>query len=135
MCFYCSIFFFFFKQKTSYEMRISDWSSDVCSSDLFVAMGDTVSWEVAPADNSLFVKPRERAGATNLIVVTDFQGTMLNYTSVLSTVAAARSPGTFFKVRLRYPAYVAAKPRLAQYPALLAPVTDAQLTLTWIALD
>src|SRR3546814_16229484 len=29
--------FFFFKQKTAYEMRISDWSSDVCSSDLFPA--------------------------------------------------------------------------------------------------
>src|SRR3546814_5342007 len=29
-----SSFFFFFKQKTAYEMRISDWSSDVCSSDL-----------------------------------------------------------------------------------------------------
>src|SRR3546814_15119563 len=29
---YC---FFFFKQKTAYEMRISDWSSDVCSSDLY----------------------------------------------------------------------------------------------------
>src|SRR3546814_6055725 len=29
----CAIFFFF-KQKTAYEMRISDWSSDVCSSDL-----------------------------------------------------------------------------------------------------
>src|SRR3546814_5201508 len=28
------VFFFFFKQKTAYEMRISDWSSDVCSSDL-----------------------------------------------------------------------------------------------------
>src|SRR3546814_9006044 len=28
------MFFFFFKQKTAYEMRISDWSSDVCSSDL-----------------------------------------------------------------------------------------------------
>src|SRR3546814_6128983 len=28
-------FVFFFKQKTAYEMRISDWSSDVCSSDLF----------------------------------------------------------------------------------------------------
>src|SRR3546814_14021841 len=28
--------FFFFKQKTAYEMRISDWSSDVCSSDLLV---------------------------------------------------------------------------------------------------
>src|SRR3546814_6887085 len=32
-------FFFFFKQKTAYEMRISDWSSDVCSSDLHVAVG------------------------------------------------------------------------------------------------
>src|SRR3546814_2051702 len=29
------VLFFFFKQKTAYEMRISDWSSDVCSSDLF----------------------------------------------------------------------------------------------------
>src|SRR3546814_10369096 len=29
-----NLFFFFFKQKTAYEMRISDWSSDVCSSDL-----------------------------------------------------------------------------------------------------
>src|SRR3546814_2766896 len=33
---FCVVFvvFFFFKQKTAYEMRISDWSSDVCSSDL-----------------------------------------------------------------------------------------------------
>src|SRR3546814_5098283 len=30
----CLFIFFFFKQKTAYEMRISDWSSDVCSSDL-----------------------------------------------------------------------------------------------------
>src|SRR3546814_8504434 len=29
-------FVFFFKQKTAYEMRISDWSSDVCSSDLLI---------------------------------------------------------------------------------------------------
>src|SRR3546814_10869848 len=33
---------FFFKQKTAYEMRISDWSSDVCSSDLLV--GHSMSW-------------------------------------------------------------------------------------------
>src|SRR3546814_3438407 len=32
--------FFFFKQKTAYEMRISDWSSDVCSSDLVVLVLD-----------------------------------------------------------------------------------------------
>src|SRR3546814_6248675 len=36
-------FVFFFKQKTAYEMRISDWSSDVCSSDLT---------EPAPADGA-----------------------------------------------------------------------------------
>src|SRR3546814_8375108 len=36
-CIFAGLFivvFFFFKQKTAYEMRISDWSSDVCSSDL-----------------------------------------------------------------------------------------------------
>src|SRR3546814_4308005 len=36
----CGIWcFFFFKQKTAYEMRISDWSSDVCSSDLVQRSG------------------------------------------------------------------------------------------------
>src|SRR3546814_6914255 len=35
--------FFFFKQKTAYEMRISDWSSDVCSSDLDT---DPRQWDV-----------------------------------------------------------------------------------------
>src|SRR3546814_16605535 len=33
------VVFFFFKQKTAYEMRISDWSSDVCSSDLRLQAG------------------------------------------------------------------------------------------------
>src|SRR3546814_2292194 len=33
-CIHNVCFFFFFKQKTAYDMRISDWSSDVCSSDL-----------------------------------------------------------------------------------------------------
>src|SRR3546814_2766296 len=32
---WCDFFFFVYKQKTAYDMRISDWSSDVCSSDLF----------------------------------------------------------------------------------------------------
>src|SRR3546814_8735241 len=36
-------YIFFFKQKTAYEMRISDWSSDVCSSDLAVA-GEGTRW-------------------------------------------------------------------------------------------
>src|SRR3546814_528086 len=37
LCYIC--FIFFFKQKTAYELRISDWSSDVCSSDLRAIIG------------------------------------------------------------------------------------------------
>src|SRR3546814_2251908 len=40
MLIYVFVAFFFFKQKTAYEMRISDWSSDVCSSDLPSAYAD-----------------------------------------------------------------------------------------------
>src|SRR3546814_8390420 len=40
---------FFFKQKTAYEMRISDWSSDVCSSDLSVPPVRTAARGVATA--------------------------------------------------------------------------------------
>src|SRR3546814_882940 len=38
------IVFFFFKQKTAYEMRISDWSSDVCSSDLLLLLVGALEW-------------------------------------------------------------------------------------------
>src|SRR3546814_1321326 len=47
-CSRCVILCFFFKQKTAYEMRISDWSSDVCSSDLVLA---------ACADRQRLVQP------------------------------------------------------------------------------
>src|SRR3546814_9233731 len=40
--------FFFFKQKTAYEMRISDWSSDVCSSDLAGRQGRPARQAVEP---------------------------------------------------------------------------------------
>src|SRR3546814_5456589 len=39
--------FFFFKQKTAYEMRISDWSSDVCSSDLGMSSMFIPEWKKA----------------------------------------------------------------------------------------
>src|SRR3546814_10024535 len=42
---YFSLCFFFFKQKTAYEMRISDWSSDVCSSDLEIDYEGDGDWE------------------------------------------------------------------------------------------
>src|SRR3546814_20812791 len=55
------VVFFFFKQKTAYEMRISDWSSDVCSSDLDptqVALAIGATGLVVIALVLLFVDPR-----------------------------------------------------------------------------
>src|SRR3546814_18962172 len=43
------VLFFFFKQKTAYEMRISDWSSDVCSSDLLHSIDTSTTTIVAVA--------------------------------------------------------------------------------------
>src|SRR3546814_14244949 len=56
--------FFFFKQKTAYEMRISDWSSDVCSSDLLAHLaGDVVLGGVPPQSQPRPCGGRARAHA------------------------------------------------------------------------
>src|SRR3546814_10410030 len=62
-----NLFFFFIKQKTAYEMRISDWSSDVCSSDLntrvvFVANPNnpTGTWFDAAALGGFLARVPER---------------------------------------------------------------------------
>src|SRR3546814_6888763 len=60
-------FCFFFKQKTAYEMRISDWSSDVCSSDLAGAL--TVQDKLFPLHNAMFtdaVAPERPAGTDDI---------------------------------------------------------------------
>src|SRR3546814_16484512 len=67
MCFFC------FKQKTAYEMRISDWSSDVCSSDLWL------DGAAAGALRSLFVDGVERADVWRLPRRTRYLGTLLNH--------------------------------------------------------
>src|SRR3546814_1001768 len=62
------MYLFFFKQKTAYEMRISDWSSDVCSSDLVMRLGRgfvaraAVAEIVAVEDARFFEQPH---GAVN----------------------------------------------------------------------
>src|SRR3546814_7139841 len=48
-----AVFFFFFQQKTAYEMRISDWSSDVVSSDLIVRKGGHYSRTVNGSEEEL----------------------------------------------------------------------------------
>src|SRR3546814_4958729 len=58
ICYYVFhvIYFFFFKQKTAYEMRISDWSSDVCSSDLIVTLGEADGdFVLADTDSNLLL--------------------------------------------------------------------------------
>src|SRR3546814_6454687 len=61
------IVFFFFKQKTAYEMRISDWSSDVCSSDLLAAaLAALVLWHLY---TYYTYAPQTRAGKIRAAVV------------------------------------------------------------------
>src|SRR3546814_18079 len=64
-----NLIFFFFKQKTAYEMRISDWSSDVCSSDLVVAgkilaqiAAEFVGEEIISAEDEIAAQTRQRHG-------------------------------------------------------------------------
>src|SRR3546814_8103747 len=67
--------FFLFKQKTAYEMRISDWSSDVCSSDLcslassaaLLASAASFAQEGWPAKPDLNVKRSARDSVTSLL--------------------------------------------------------------------
>src|SRR3546814_8331139 len=54
--------FFFFKQKTAYEMRISDWSSDVCSSDLL--RQQLLSGDISRGSGAAQVKLKLEDGST-----------------------------------------------------------------------
>src|SRR3546814_4694282 len=56
------VFVFFFKQKTAYEMRISDWSSDVCSSDLHRFEAIVTAEEVAVGIDLLDFLPQLQRG-------------------------------------------------------------------------
>jgi len=68
------------------------------------AIGDSVAWEVAAEGSVLFLKPRERHQATNLLVVTEREGAVRHYAFEL----LAREPGDrtaiAYQVRFRYPA-------------------------------
>src|SRR3546814_15432768 len=80
--------FFFFKQKTAYEMRISDWSSDVCSSDLWLSLDDKLtsddilvstlqnpsalgSLEEYGSESGTFTVPKRFRGTVYILVATD----------------------------------------------------------------
>lgn len=72
---------------------------------LNIALGDTVSWEVAPSGNIIYLKPREQAGPTNLIVTTKLGSEIHNYNFELSARIGTLRHGSdaVFQVRFRYP--------------------------------
>lgn len=103
-----------------------------------VALGDTVSWEVAPAENSLFIKPRELAGSTNLIVMTRSTAGVRTYTFELNARRGgigARSADTFFKVAFRYPREEAAAAQAAATQAAYTRAVALQSGAIRSALD
>lgn len=103
-----------------------------------VALGDTVSWEVAPAENSLFIKPRELAGSTNLIVITRSNSGSRTYTFELSARRGGigpRTADTFFKVVFRYPREEAAAAQAAATQAAYAQALALQSGAIRSALD
>src|SRR3546814_8187127 len=61
--------FFFFKQKTAYEMRISDWSSDVCSSDLLRDAGLQVIVHAGSAGFKSQFKRADASGAQLAVIL------------------------------------------------------------------
>ena len=77
------------------------------------ALGDTVSWEIVPVGNILFLKPREKGRATNLIVLTSYLGTTRSYQFELGI----NTGRPVYAVKFRYPAEQA---RQAAELALLA---------------
>src|SRR3546814_1309639 len=84
---YSLVLFFFFKQKTAYEMRISDWSSDVCSSDLAVSAWEE-SWKQSDPDYRLKAgRVREKVE----LLVMRRQGAPLSPNDALALAKQARA--------------------------------------------
>src|SRR3546814_7859528 len=88
------VYFFFFKQKTAYEMRISDWSSDVCSSDLTARLMMTAVSSVPPGGHRW---PVAILGATGAVGQT-FIRCLRNHPwfDVAEVAASERSAGKLY---------------------------------------
>src|SRR3546814_13493194 len=74
MVFVCMCCVFFFKQKTAYEMRISDWSSDVCSSDLEARLERELAAVLGSASARLLLDAARRQAGPDLDTVAAIVG-------------------------------------------------------------
>src|SRR3546814_6279623 len=112
----CCVLLFFFKQKTAYEMRISDWSSDVCSSDLWIMRAIWSAPPPVPAGtmNSTFLvgfhsalaslgptRPRAKAPATSAADTTNGLSALCNMRFLPGLPATTETLAGFFFVVLR----------------------------------
>src|SRR3546814_12036705 len=99
-----SVFFyiFFFKQKTAYEMRISDWSSDVCSSDLHWKQSQKLG-----VDANLLLSKRWETGIGDIGFLIEGSYTDLNFLDSSRNVAQAiLSRNVAGLGTIRYPSFV-----------------------------
>ena len=81
-----------------------------------IAVGDAISWEVAPSENFIFIKPREAAGPTNMIVTTKLGDETRIYHFDMSIIPNGQSEnsGVHFGLRFRYPEAEARRAALAR---------------------
>src|SRR3546814_7441225 len=90
--------FFFFKQKTAYEMRISDWSSDVCSSDLVAAQTTPRAIQSRP----IHKRQTGRANTTHMGARLEPEGTPNMATTRARPMTAADSHAAFRHIPLSF---------------------------------
>lgn len=81
-----------------------------------IAVGDAISWEVAPSENFIFIKPREAAGPTNMIVTTKLGDETRIYHFDMSIIPKGQreNSGVHFGLRFRYPEAEARRAALAR---------------------
>src|SRR3546814_1236375 len=102
-CFLVYLLVFFFKQKTAYEVRISDWSSDVCSSDLLYKqnlLSTSLGGFFVGTDGRLYEKTRDVEDPVNLTGLFGYLDTLSRWRSeerrvgkeCVSTCRSRRSP-------------------------------------------
>src|SRR3546814_6733709 len=106
-CYLC--FFYFFKQKTAYEMRISDWSSDVCSSDLGLKVSKRVLRR-GPIHPSIMIARLNPAGTISRV----------------SSVDRRRPPMTVIPIGARHAASPESETAVGIMPATIATVVRSE---------
>src|SRR3546814_1174941 len=123
-----SVLVFFFKQKTAYDMRISDWSSDVCSSDLNRAICASLDAEELALLGKLGRNHRVKAGQTLLWEGDDAPVVANVLDGVLKLVVAA-ADGREQIVGVVFPSDFIGRPFGKESPYSVTAMTDGEVCI------